>query len=76
MPELSARLKMAAEEVTPGSVIADIGTDHAYLPVYLLKLGIIKKALACDISKGPLCNAEKTSRFFNVEDRIEMRLSD
>ena len=76
MPELSPRLEMVASLIRKGSRIADIGTDHAYLPAYLLMNNTVKKALACDVSKGPLLNAEKTAKLFGLEDRIELRLSD
>ena len=76
MPELSPRLKKVSEFVRPGSRVADIGTDHAYLPAYLVKNNIAKKALACDVSKGPLLNAEKTVKLFGLENRIELRISD
>lgn len=48
----------AASFVRPGAVFADIGTDHAYLPVFLAERGIIKKAVAADINKGPIERAE------------------
>lgn len=51
------RLKKIAGMVRRGSTVADIGTDHAYLPVFLVKEGIIDKAFACDVSDGPLENA-------------------
>ncbi len=76
MIKLSERMMMAARMVRQGSRIADIGTDHAYLPVYLIQNGIASKALACDIRKGPLSNAEKTVELYGVQDRITLRLSD
>ncbi len=76
MPELSPRLKAAADMVRDGVRIADIGTDHAYLPAYLLLQNKVTKALACDVSKGPLCNAEKTALIYHLEDRLSLRLSD
>ena len=51
--ELSKRLEMVAGLVTQER-IADIGTDHGYVPIYLYKQGRIKKAYACDVRKGPL----------------------
>lgn len=60
--ELSKRLEMVAGLVTQER-IADIGTDHGYVPIYLYKQGRIKKAYACDVRKGPLENAEKILRF-------------
>lgn len=57
---LSPRLKTAADMVRKGVVAADIGTDHAYLPSYLVLSGICPRALACDLRKGPLENAAET----------------
>ena len=51
------RLRKIAGMVREGATVADIGTDHAYLPVFLVKRGIISKALACDVVDGPLENA-------------------
>ncbi len=52
----------AASFVRPGAVFADIGTDHAYLPVFLAERGIIKKAVAADINRGPIERAESNIR--------------
>ena len=60
MIELTPRLSAVARFVTPGAVLADIGTDHAYLPAYLIEQGVITSAFACDINEGPLQNARKT----------------
>ncbi len=76
MLELSPRLKSVAGLVRKGSVIADIGTDHAFLPAYLILNGYVAGALACDLRKGPLCNAEKTAEIYHIRDKIELRLSD
>lgn len=60
MISLTPRLKAVAEYVRRMSVVADIGTDHAYVPAYLIENGIIEKAIASDINEGPLENALKT----------------
>ena len=62
--------------VRKGNAVADIGTDHAYLPAYLVLNGINPKALACDVRKGPLENARKTVENYGIEDKITLRLSD
>ncbi len=73
---ISKRLKTIADLVTPGRVIADIGTDHGYVPIYLLRNDICPKALACDLSAGSLAKAKENADFFHLSDRIECRLSD
>ncbi len=74
--KLDDRLFCAAEYVRRGGVAADIGTDHAYLPVYLIENGICDKVIACDINRMPLDSAERTVRRYGLEDKIELRLSD
>lgn len=76
MIELSPRLKMVAGFARKDKIAADIGTDHAYLPAYLVINGIAPKALAYDIRKGPILNAEKTIEKYNLSDRIITGLSD
>lgn len=76
MLNLSERMLMAAKMVRKGNTVADIGTDHAYLPAYLVLNGIVSKALACDVRKGPLENAQKTVEYYGIEDKITLRLSD
>ena len=68
---------MAADEVRQGKKVVDIGTDHAYLPAFLVENGICNNAIAADIGKGPLENAKKVvSTSKELSDRIELRLSD
>ena len=74
--ELSNRLKAISEFVDSNSIIADIGTDHGYIPIYLAKMGKIKYAIACDINKGPLEKANKNIKQYKLENKIETRLSD
>ncbi len=68
------RLKTAADFVREGSRVADIGTDHAYLPAYLVISGRVVSAIACDIGEGPLENAKKTVDELRLTDKIELRL--
>lgn len=74
--KLDARLSAVAGLVRENSILADIGTDHAYLPVYLIENHIIKSAIASDIGKGPLLNAQKTVEKYDYTDKIQLRLSD
>ncbi len=76
MLNLSERMLMAARMVRRGNAVADIGTDHAYLPAYLVLNGISPKALACDVRKGPLDNARKTVDHYGIANEITLRLSD
>ncbi|MBQ4626252.1 MAG: SAM-dependent methyltransferase [Clostridia bacterium] len=76
MLNLGERMLMAAKMVRHGSVVADIGTDHAYLPAYLVLNGISPSALACDLRKGPIDNARKTIEHYGIADKITLRLSD
>ena len=75
-PVLSRRLTAIKEFVTPGYVLADIGTDHALLPVRLLLEGKIPRALCCDIGKGPLQRAAEHLELYHVDHLAETRLSD
>lgn len=72
---LTPRLKMIASLVPKCKSLCDIGTDHAYVAIYLAKKGIAEKIIAADIKKGPLAQAEKNIRAFEVSDKIETRLS-
>ena len=72
--KLSKRLQTIADFVKKGAVVADIGTDHAHIPIYLIKNNIISKAYACDINKGPLEKAEENINYYGVKN-IELRLS-
>lgn len=62
--------------VRGGRIAADIGTDHAYLPAWLVLNNVCPLALACDLRKGPLDNAKKTVELYGIEDKITLRLSD
>ena len=59
MMKLSPRLKKIVDFTDKCGVVADIGTDHALVPVYLIENGLYKKAYACDIRPLPLKRAEK-----------------
>ena len=66
---------MIAALVPKCSTLCDIGTDHAYVAIYLAKKGIADKIIAADIKKGPLLQARKNIDAFNVEHIVETRLS-
>ncbi len=73
---LTNRLKTAAEFVRPNKKTADVGTDHGYLPAFLVLNGITTEAVAADIGIGPLENAQKTIEKYNLEYKITTVLSD
>lgn len=72
--KLSPRMETIAGFVKEGTVIADIGTDHGYIPVELVKRGVVQKAIASDINEGPLENAREYVKENKLEDRIDIRL--
>lgn len=74
MMELSKRLKRIAEHVDKCESIADIGTDHGYIPIYLVKEGICEKAIASDINKGPIEKAKVNVAFEGVSDKVKCLL--
>lgn len=74
--ELTPRLRSVAQLVPQGAKFADIGTDHAYLPVWLLQRGIITKALACDLRQGPLDRARATAEKYGLTAHMDFRLCD
>ena len=73
---LSKRLQVCAGFVSPGDRVADIGCDHGYLSIYLLKNRIAASAIAADINEMPLQSAKRNALRFGVADRIRFYLSD
>ena len=75
--ELSPRLMALARQVPTGARVADIGTDHAYLPVWLIRHGIVPEAIAADLREGPLARGIEVARQWEVpEGRISFRCCD
>lgn len=74
MLNLSPRLMTIAELIENSSIMADIGTDHAYLPAYLIMSERCKHAVASDIRSGPLNRARDTVIKYGLSDMIELRL--
>ncbi|MBQ7007325.1 MAG: SAM-dependent methyltransferase, partial [Oscillospiraceae bacterium] len=73
--KLSPRLKAAADMVRCGKKIADIGTDHAHLPIFLVENGICVSAVASDVRPGPIANAKANVEAAGLADKIQLRLA-
>lgn len=71
---MNLRLNTLTKMVDPGSRVADIGTDHAYLPIELVKNGKIDYAIASDVAEGPLENAKNDIAAAGLTEQIETRL--
>lgn len=76
MQELSNRLSAVAALVKQDAAIADIGTDHGFVPVYLAQRGVIKSAVAADINEGPLASCKELVMANGLESIIKLRLTD
>lgn len=76
MIHISERLKTAAGLIGDGKRLADVGTDHGYVPIYLMEQGRIPCAIAMDINRGPLARASEHIRRYGMESYIQTRLSD
>lgn len=74
--KLSSRLSVCAELITPGNVVADIGTDHGHLPIFLLQNQISPRVLAADLREKPLQFARQNAAMCGIRDNIEFYLSD
>lgn len=73
---LNKRLLVVSEMIVRGKSLADIGTDHAYLPIYLVQKGIVPFAVATDIAEGPYIRALREVKKAGLEDKIEVRKGD
>lgn len=76
MVKISNRLMIAAALVTQGYTLADVGTDHGYIPIYLLQQKKIPAAIAMDINEGPLERAKEHIALYGLQAYIQTRLSD
>lgn len=74
--ELSKRLQAVANLITGGYAVADVGTDHGYIPIYLVNTGKNTNVIAMDVNEGPLERAREHIREQAGEGVIETRLSD
>jgi tRNA (adenine22-N1)-methyltransferase len=73
-PLLDVRLATVKEQIEPCDFFADIGSDHAYLPICLLTEGIVRKAYITDVRRGPLANSRKNAQKYGVSGRCEFLL--
>ncbi|MBQ2995183.1 MAG: SAM-dependent methyltransferase [Peptococcaceae bacterium] len=76
MIKLSQRLQAIADMVPAGAKVADIGTDHGFLPCYLAQSGKAEQVIACDVNAQPLALAQKNIADYNVADKVSTRLGD
>ena len=76
MIKLSKRLQAVADLVTEGSRVCDVGTDHGYIPIYLVGIHKIPSALAMDVNEGPLLRAKEHITAQNMTDAVSTRRSD
>lgn len=74
--QISERLKFVADFVTEGMIVADIGTDHGYIPITLVEGGKNPYAIGMDINSGPLERAKEHINSHNLSDKIKIRQSD
>ena len=74
MIKLSQRLQAIANFVPEGAKVADIGTDHGFLPCYLAQSGQAELVIACDVNAQPLSLAQKNIADYNVSDKVSTRL--
>lgn len=74
--KLSDRLQLIADEIIAGETMADIGTDHGFLPLYLMESGICPHVIMADISKGSLAKADENCRLAGPGKTYDLRLGD
>lgn len=74
--QLSERMHLLASKVTEGNRLADVGTDHGYIPIALILEKKIPSAIAMDVNQGPLNRAREHIRTYGLDTYMETRLSD
>ena len=74
--ELPPRLLAVAEYIPAGTCVVDIGTDHGYLPVSVVKSGRCPRAIAADVGEGPLASAERHIQEAGLTEYVKTRRSD
>lgn len=73
---LTPRLKIIADSIQGYRTVADIGSDHAYLPIYLIKNEQVKRAIATDVNKGPVEISRERLRSNKADEKVEVRHGD
>ncbi len=74
--KLTPRLNSIALLVDKGSSVVDVGTDHGYIPLFLITNGLANKCIATDVNEGPLNAAKETLDLFGITDKVSLRLGD
>ena len=73
--KLCARLQAIADFIEAGATVADIGTDHGFLPVYLAQTGLARRIIASDMSAGSLGAARRSAGKYGVSGKIEFTVA-
>ncbi|MEA1975692.1 MAG: class I SAM-dependent methyltransferase [Bacillota bacterium] len=71
---ISNRLKILADYVKKEDIVGDVGTDHGFIPIYLIEENKADKIIASDLNQGPLDNAKQELLSKNLLDRVDLRL--
>ncbi|WP_010243223.1 tRNA (adenine(22)-N(1))-methyltransferase [Acetivibrio cellulolyticus] len=71
---LKGRIKFITDMIPECTILSDIGTDHAYIPIYMVMNKRCQRAIGSDIGKGPVAVANRNVQQHGVEDRVETRL--